>query len=271
MADTPPCVTEDDVALYQRDGAVVLRNLLSPAEVAALRTAIDWNVAHPSALGGTASAAGDPGRFLEDFCNWQRIPAYRDVIFDSAIPAAAARLMRSGTARLYHDHLLVKEAGTRQRTPWHQDQPYYNIAGAQNVSFWLPVDPVAREATLEFVPGSHGGVWHMPTTFLTEQARWFPAGSLAEVPDVDADRAAHGVLGWALQPGDAVAFHMLTLHGSAGTAVRRRAFSVRVMGDDMRHAPREWRTSPPFDGLVDELPAGAPLDHALFPLIHPPP
>ena len=35
----------------------------------------------------------------------------------------------------------------------------------------------------------------------------------------------------------------------------------------MTHAPRSWRTSPPFEGLADELPAGAPLDHPTFPLI----
>ena len=33
------------------------------------------------------------------------------------------------------------------RTPWHQDQPYYNISGQQNCSFWIPVDPVGREST----------------------------------------------------------------------------------------------------------------------------
>jgi hypothetical protein len=43
--------------------------------------------------------------------------------------------------------------------------------------------------------------------------------------------------------------------------------SVRFLGDDMVHAPRAWVTSPPFPGLVDELPAGAPLDHPLFPVL----
>jgi hypothetical protein len=44
---------------------------------------------------------------------------------------------------------------------------------------------------------------------------------------------------------------------------RRRAFSVRFLGDDARHAPRPWKTSPDFPGLADELPAGAPMDHPL--------
>ena len=47
----------------------------------------------------------------------------------------------------------------------------------------------------------------------------------------------------------------------------RRAFSLRFLGDDMVHAPRAWRTSPEFVGLAEELPAGAPMDHPLFPVL----
>jgi ectoine hydroxylase-related dioxygenase (phytanoyl-CoA dioxygenase family) len=74
-------------------------------------------------------------------------------------------------------------------------------------------------------------------------------------------------LAWELEPGDAVAFHMLTLHHTAGSATRRRAFSVRLLGDDIRFAPRPHRTSPPFVGLDTELGAGSPMDHPLFPLL----
>jgi hypothetical protein len=48
---------------------------------------------------------------------------------------------------------------------------------------------------------------------------------------------------------------------------RRRAFSLRFLGDDMVHAPRDWVTSPNFDGLNLEIPAGAPMNHPLFPLL----
>jgi ectoine hydroxylase-related dioxygenase (phytanoyl-CoA dioxygenase family) len=175
--------------------------------------------------------------------------------------------MRSHSARLYHDHMLTKESGTRQRTPWHQDQPYYNIEGRQNCSFWIPVDPVTRESTLEFVAGSHLGPWLMPRSFMDSQARWFPEGTLADLPDVEAQRERYRILGWALEPGDAVCFHMLTLHASAGVSSgrRRRVFSVRFLGDDITHAPRRWKTSPEFPGLVDVLPPGAAMQHPLFP------
>uniref|UniRef100_A0A7S3EX40 Phytanoyl-CoA dioxygenase n=1 Tax=Haptolina ericina TaxID=156174 RepID=A0A7S3EX40_9EUKA len=137
-------IKADIVQQYAADGAVLLRGVLSREEVSTLREAIDWNLLHPGPLAGVASHDADPGLFLEDFCNWDRVVGYQDVIFNSALGEVAAALMNSKTVRLYHDHVLVKEAWTQQATPWHQDQPYYNIVGRQNVSFWIPVDRGAQ-------------------------------------------------------------------------------------------------------------------------------
>ncbi len=253
---------------FQRDGAVCVRGAVSPVHLALARDAIDANLADLSPRAKRASADGD-GAFVEDFCNWQRLAPMERFIRDSGVAAVAAQLMGSCTVRLYHDHVLVKEPGTRQRTPWHQDQPYYNIDGRQNASMWLPVDPVPRASTLEFVAGSHRGEWYMPRTFLDDRAKWFPEGTLADLPEIDARPDDFPILGWALQPGDAVFFHMLTLHAAGGVPgpQRRRVLSVRFLGDDVVHAPRPWATSPEFPGLADELPAGAPMDHPLFPLL----
>jgi Phytanoyl-CoA dioxygenase (PhyH) len=262
-------LSEAQIEEFQADGALVLRGLLEPREVALLRQGIDENLSHPSPRAKVASTREDPGWFIEDFCSWQENDCYRRVIFESRLGEVGGRLMRSGSARLYHDHMLTKEPGTRARTPWHQDQPYYNISGRQNCSFWIPVDPVSRSATLEFVAGSHRGPWLMPRSFMDAQAKWFPEGTLADLPDIEADRQRFRILGWELEPGDAVCFHMLTLHASAGVGAgaRRRVFSLRLLGDDIRHAPRSWPTSPEFPGLAGTLPAGAPLDHPLFPIL----
>ena len=180
MFSLPQSVVDD----YRRDGAVVIRGALDACELATLERGIEANLAAPGPLAAVASAADDPGRFFEDFCNWQRIAEYEAIMRHSALPSIAAQLTQSDGVRIYHDHLLVKEAGTRQPTPWHQDQPYYNVDGRQNVSFWIPVDPVPRESTLEFLAGSSDGTWYMPRTFMTQQAKWFPEGSLADIPDM---------------------------------------------------------------------------------------
>jgi ectoine hydroxylase-related dioxygenase (phytanoyl-CoA dioxygenase family) len=253
---------------FERDGAVCVRGAFSPGEVELAKRAIDANLASLSPLAKRASITAD-GAFIEDFCSWTRLPEMERFIRHSGAAAIAGQLMRSDVVRLYHDHVLVKEPGTRQRTPWHQDLPYYNVAGEQNVSMWFPVDPVPRASSLELIAGSHRGPWFMPRSFLDGQAKWFPEGSLAELPEIDGNPHEFRVLGWELEPGDAIFFHMLALHGAGGHGGpgRRRVLSVRFLGDDMVHTPRPWTTSPPFPGLTDELAVGAPMDHPLFPVL----
>jgi len=261
-------VSEDDIAAFHRDGVLVVRGLFTPDEVLTIERGIERNLADPGPMFKVASQPDDPGQFVEDFCNWHRIEEFREVAFTSRAADVAAAIMGSDV-RLYHDHMLVKEPGTRQETPWHQDQPYYNVDGVNNCSLWAPVDPVAPESALEFVARSHHEGWLMPRTFMDNQAKWFPEGSLRELPAIEADRDSFSIVSWPMEPGDGVFFHMLTLHHAYGVPGknRRRAFSLRFLGDDMVHAPRGWRTSPQFDGLDSEIPAGAPMEHPLFPML----
>ena len=164
--------------------------------------------------------------------------------------------------RLFHDHLLVKEPGTLDRTPWHQDQPYYCIDGSQTVSFWIPLDPVARPSTLEFVAGSHAeGKWYMPRSFVKGTAMVFDEGALEEVPDVEADRdACRSSAGrWSRATRSRSTCSRCT--PPAGSPTRRRVVSLRLIGDDVRWAPRPHRTTPPLPEV--DLPAGAPLEHGV--------
>jgi ectoine hydroxylase-related dioxygenase (phytanoyl-CoA dioxygenase family) len=273
----PVLISQDQIDRYQQLGAIVIRQALSAAELSILRIGIQANLNNLSKLALIASEPSDPGRFIEDFCTWQNNHHYQEILFRSALPRIAKKLMLSQTVRLYHDHLLVKEPGTQQTTPWHQDQPYYNVSGRQNVSFWIPVDPVSQETSLRLLAQSHLGPWYMPRTFRDQQAKWFPEGSLQELPLIDKSNgltlnnpeAIPRVLSWSLEPGDCVAFHMLTLHAASGVGPtqQRRVFSARFIGDDARHAVRTWRTSPPFEGLSKRLSPNAIMDDALFPLI----
>ena len=145
------------VDAFRRDGAVCLRGAFTEHDVALVTRGIERNLAEPSELALVASRPDDPGRFFEDFRGWQRIPEYEEFIRESAAAQIAGELMDSRRVRLFHDHVLVKEPATRQPTPWHQDQPYYNVDGRQVCSLWMPVDPVDRESTVEFVAGSHLG------------------------------------------------------------------------------------------------------------------
>ena len=79
----------------------------------------------------------------------------------------------------------------------------------------------------------------------------YAGGGFETMPDIEAKRDDYEILSWDLEPGDAIVFHYLTVHGAPGNpgAGRRRAFSSRWLGDDARFAERPGTTSPPFPGI----------------------
>ena len=86
--------------------------------------------------------------------------------------------------------------------------------------------------------------------------------------DIDNHRADYRILGWDLEPGDAIAFNFRTIHGAPANKRQdraRRAFSLRVVGDDATFARRSGVTSPPFRKVT--LAHGAPLEGPEFPLL----
>lgn len=252
---------------FRRNGAVALKGVFT-GWVETLRAGIARNMAEPSADVRIYQGKNGGGRFFGDYCNWARIPEYRDFIFNSDAAAIGRALMGSTTVRLFHEHVLVKEAAADVATPWHQDQPYYCVDGNHTVSLWIPLDHVPRERTLEFVAGSHAwGKYFRPERF--DKTPLNENDGLEEVPDINNNRDKFEVLGWALEPGDAVAFNYKTLHGApanASASEQRRAFSLRLLGDDARFARREGiKTSPPFRDVT--LPHGAVMDAPEFPVL----
>jgi len=257
-------LTQDQIDAYQRDGVVLIKGLWAD-HVDTLRAGVETNMKEPGTYAAENLKAGEGGRFFDDYCNWTRIPEFEQVIRESAVAEVAADLMQSNGVQVFHDHVLVKEPGTSKPTPWHQDGPYYFVEGQQTVSFWSPLDPV-REASLRCVAGSHK--WAkpvLPTRWLSEENFYPDEDTYMPVPDPDAEGMT--VLEWQMEPGDAVAFNYGILHGARGndSAQRRRAFSLRLVGDDARYIERPGRTSPPFPG--HDMEAGQKLREDWFPTI----
>jgi ectoine hydroxylase-related dioxygenase (phytanoyl-CoA dioxygenase family) len=86
------------------------------------------------------------------------------------------------------------------------------------------------------------------------------------VPDPDAE--GMDIHEWDMQPGDAVAFNFGILHGARGntSTARRRAFSLRLLGDDARYTQRPGATSPPFPG--HDMVRGQRLRDDWFPTLY---
>ena len=99
------------------------------------RQAITENIATPSWRERTYQSGDGTAPFFQDCVVWNQFGGYRTLVRKSPLAKTAARLMSSETARIFHDHILVKEPGNSIITPWHQAQPYYLVDGRQNVSF----------------------------------------------------------------------------------------------------------------------------------------
>jgi len=259
-------ITDAQIQEFQRDGVVLLKGALSDW-VDKMRAGVERNMAHPSEYASENAIGAGQGRFFDDYCNWQRIPEFERIVRESPAAEIAARAMQSLTAQFFHDHVLVKEPETPKPTPWHQDGPYYFVEGKQTVSLWIPLDPV-REASLRLIAGSHKWdepvrpvSWADDSDFYDSDTEWAP------VPDPDAEDNDNNVLEWSMEPGDAVLFDYRTVHGARGNTSgnRRRALSLRWVGDDARYVERSGRTSPPFPG--HGMATGERLREDWFPVI----
>ncbi len=264
----PPSVIET----YRRDGAVVLPGVLAPEWLDKLAAGVEHNRLHPGKWAHQYTQPGSTTGFWADYVTWPDVPEYRDVVFNSGLAGLARRLMGSSTSRFFHEHVLVKEAGTPERTPWHHDQPYYCVDGDQNVSMWIALDPVPRAAGVRFLVGSHTwNRWFIPRKFIDHAPYAAPSSKYELLPDIDAllaDDPTLRVVSFDVEPGDIVAFHYRTLHdaaGTIGTGTRRRVVSLRWIGDDATFATRPWQPSPPFE--ANGMTEGDPLDDPRFPLV----
>ncbi|KAK4297526.1 hypothetical protein Pmani_030063 [Petrolisthes manimaculis] len=216
------------------------------------------------------------GGYFNDYCNWDWIEEFSKYVWESPAAALAARLMKSHEVSFYHEHVLNKEPNTNKHTPWHQDQSYYPIDGDKVCSLWMPVDPVPKNTSLQFVQGSHlWDHWFFPRKFATESNYLLEetgdgtAGrQYHDVPIQDIEAGKWPILQWECQPGDVVVFHMRTLHGASGntsSTTHRRVLSTRWLGDDAVLARRPWQVSPPITGGLN---FGQRAVCDTFPLVH---
>ena len=258
---------DETIDSFRDKGATVLRGVFS-GWVDRLRDGVAANMADPDPTARIYKGEKGDGRFFVDYCNWARIPEYKDFIFNSPAAEIGAELMESRQVQLFHEHVLVKEAQTGVPTPWHQDAPYYCVQGPKTLSLWIPLDEVPRETTLEFVAGSHRwNKFYRPQRF--DGSALNEHDGLEDIPDFNGHRGDYEIIGWPVSPGDAVAFDYRTIHGAPANhnaGSQRRAFSLRLLGDDVRFVRREGIvTSPPFKQVT--LKHGDPLSGEEFPLL----
>lgn len=125
---------------YDEDGVACLRRVFPAEWIEQLSADVEQALARPGPKAEEYTRPGSPGRFFGDLDLWRRHEIFRRFVFESPAARIAGETMGAHKVNFFYDQLLVKEPGTRERTPWHQDQPYWAVSGWQVCSIWLPLD-----------------------------------------------------------------------------------------------------------------------------------
>ena len=143
--------------------------------------------------------------------------------------------------------------------------PYYCVNGNDTGSFWIPLDPITKENSLQILLGSHKLPKLVRPTKWSNNKPWYKNDeNFMDMPSINTDE---NILKSEMNLGDAILFNFKVLHSSSGNATNmtRRAFSMRFIGDDVKYLERSEETSPPFKGI--DLKDGERMRKDWFPVV----
>lgn len=252
---------------FRANGAVRIPSVVEQSWIELLKTTVEEEIENSGSGGHYASA--ESRTFFSSIRPWRWRDAFKRFVFESSVANIAAQLLDSPNVQLFSDQLFVKEPGAVEKTPWHQDLPYWPVRGQQVCSVWLALDEVdLASGGLEYVKGSHAsGVWYRPQRFTSTEDMGESRESFDELPNFDARPPGVEFLSWTLQPGDCVVHHGRTVHGGGGNQSsdrRRRGYSTRWLGEDVVYNAAPGRIAlEECSGLSD----GAKLPPAEFPVL----
>ena len=213
-------------------------------------------------------AKAGKGSFLLDTGIAARLRDFRRFCTAGAVPEIAGALLDSEEVKFFGDQIFVKEPQTRERTAFHQDATYFEIAGDQCCVMWIPVDPVTLEGgVMQYLRGSHrDGKLYQPNVFVTQTP--LPGAQGEPLPDIEGHMSDYDIVHFDVEPGDVIVHHYRTIHGAGGNHSRyqvRRAASLRYCGDDIRFETRPW--APKQLHHTQRLSDGDPLSDPDFPVV----
>jgi ectoine hydroxylase-related dioxygenase (phytanoyl-CoA dioxygenase family) len=277
-------VTPETIAAYQRDGAVLVKGLLAPGEIALLEAGLEEIRADAGELYSLVQSDDGRGETLAAQYPSLRSPSTLRLLREGPGARLAARLMGVSSAQLVLDQVFYKQAGPIVPTPWHQDTPFLQVRGNQMARVWLSCDSSPAELSVQVVRGSHRWNVVFDTATMAEskvrtagEGEAFTYDGMAApgqpaVPDIEAHRGSFDIMRFDVKPGDAVVFNGNMLHGAQGCdhhPLPRRALAVMWGGPDLRyHRPAGHAMPLPGGSDAAEIPHGARIgDHPeAFPL-----
>jgi ectoine hydroxylase len=249
-------ITPREVALFERDGFVILPGFFSDAEVAPLR---ETCTADPS-LGGRLRAVSDSSGNAQDVIGWTAFTDdYLGVVPRMARLVDGAEALLGKPSYHWHSKLSMKAPHTAGRWDWHQDYPYWYDEGCMKpdmLTCMIAVDRVTlANGCVTLIPGSHlyGRINH---------------GKVGEASGCDPVRLeiiqkTLPLVPVELEPGDACFFHGNTLHASSGNNSDFPRTVLHCTYNAIENSPflkegQEHHSYRPFEKLPDSV----LIDHA---------
>lgn len=236
---TPYTLTAEQIAQYQRDGYIKLKDVLSAAVLTEYGAEIAQMVQQLNRQDLPLSERSTYGKaFLQVPNLWEHSAKVKEFAFAPRLARIAAELMGVTGVRMYHDQALFKEPGGGF-TPWHADQFYWPLSNEHTVTAWIPLQAVPVEmGPLSFCIGSQQLVAHR-NMGISDESEVQIGRTLKDYPK---DESAYAL--------GEVSFHAGWLFHRAGpnnTAQMRGVMTVIYMDEAMKVAPpqnanqqRDW-------------------------------
>ena len=239
------------LSTFQRDGFLVIEDLLSADEIATLAERADLIAAGEADHVPESSVQLEPAYRSGERAIENQVLAVRKLLHvavldpvmwehavNPKIVDVIAALLGTDDLKMYGDQLFMKAPEVGRAKAWHQDSASWrDIFPMDLVSAWTAIDEATLDnGCLHFAPGTHR--WGMLNgrqlkPFLSD----FAEGRWPSVPVP-------------LRPGSVSFHHSLTLHSSGPnhTPARRRGYAVHYMrATSMRdEAVTDAPKTPPF-------------------------
>ncbi|MFQ5632432.1 MAG: phytanoyl-CoA dioxygenase family protein [bacterium] len=156
-------ITDEQVATYQRDGCLILKDFFAQEEADELIGAVDESVAQM----GRQKVAGEGNKellegesyydriFLQRLNLWKINDTIKKYFLNPALGEMLCDLAGIDGLRIWHDQTLQKQPWANP-TAWHLDNPYWSFHSHNALSIWIALDDATlQNGCLYYLPGTH--------------------------------------------------------------------------------------------------------------------
>lgn len=239
-------LTESQFERYQRDGYVVVENLLPASDVERVVSRLREYVTgervggfqrmlEPDAEGESFDHEGDPVRKFEGVGMAREDEVFRGLAHHDAV-LSVIRELQGPNLELLRSAAMLKPPGVGSEKEFHQDAAYYPIHPMDHVTVWIALDE-ATEANgcMRVVPGAH------TDGLLGHEAREYDT----DIAIAERDYGMEDTVALPMEPGSVLFQHCLLPHYTAANTTDgwRRAFILAYTRSRSRFTdenPPEW-------------------------------